>query len=67
MDQVTRKRMHKGLVEKFDRAVTKIEGMAVTPSMAMHPVGIIQINGQPYEVRVVLAPPSSEAFDGQDE
>jgi hypothetical protein len=54
MDQVTRKRMHKDLVKQFDRAVDTIESVEVVPSMADHRVGMVMLNGEEYEVRVVL-------------
>lgn len=63
MDQVTRKRMHKGLVDQFDRAVAKIEATTLMPARAMHPVGIVHINGEVYQVQVVLEMPREDDDD----
>jgi hypothetical protein len=62
MDQVTRKRFHKVLVKQFDAAVDRIERDAIMPSRAMHPAGVVTLNGVPYQVQVVL-----EEYRGDDE
>ncbi|CAG9172533.1 hypothetical protein CURE108131_22965 [Cupriavidus respiraculi] len=35
MDQVTRKRMHKGLCKAFDDLTANLEGTTLMPAMAM--------------------------------
>ncbi|MFC4431650.1 hypothetical protein [Cupriavidus respiraculi] len=60
MDQVTRKRMHNGLITQFDRAVSNIEATTLMPARAMHPVGMVRINGEVYRVQVVLEMPRAD-------
>jgi hypothetical protein len=54
MDEVTRKRMHNRLTDEFDKVVEAIEGTDLTPAEADHPVCLVRLNGEEFEIRLVL-------------